>query len=142
MAAASPTGRISEATPLPGDPFPPRRLLPATFADPSARRGEAKLKARGDRTILHGKQAIDLTALEQLVHPAQVTALAEGLRLARDHFTDGRRTLEAVVELVMQRLEEEGLDGLTRRPSGGLARFRSLDLVAVLNRMRSLRVAR
>ncbi|MBN2489968.1 MAG: ABC-ATPase domain-containing protein [Planctomycetes bacterium] len=141
-AAALPTGRTSEAPPLGADLFPPRRLLPATFADPSALRGEARLKARGTRTILLGKHALDLSALEPLVHPAQVTALAEGLRLARDHFADGHRTVEEVVALVMQRLDEEGLDALTRRPSGGLARFRGLELAAAINRLRSLRIAR
>jgi len=141
VAAALPTGRTAEAPPLPRSPFPPRRILTSTFADPASRRGEAKIRPKGSRTILYGKQAIDLGALEQIVSASQVTALAEALRIVRDDFADGRRTVEEVVALVMNRMDEEGLDTLTRRPTGGLARFRGLELAAVINRMRSLKVA-
>ena len=44
-------------------------------------------------------------------------------------------------QVVMERIQKSGLDVLTRRPTGGLARFRGLDLVGVINRMRSLQVA-
>jgi len=140
VAEALPTGRTAEAPPLPDNPFPPRRILMATFAESSSRRGDAKIRPRGPGTILYGKQPIDLGALEQIVSASQVTALAEALRLVRDDFADGRRTVEEVVALVMDRVDEEGLDALTRRPTGGLARFRGLELAAVINRMRSLKV--
>ena len=140
VAAAHPTGRLLEARPLPENPFPARRLLPASFADAGSRRGDVKIRARGADTILYGKKAIDLTALEQIVDPSQVTALAEALRLVRDDYADGHRTLEEAVQLVMERIQNEGLDALTRRPTGGLARFRALELAAVINRLRSLRI--
>lgn len=140
VAAAHPTGRIQEAPPLPENPFPRRTLLPASFVDPDTRRGDAKIHSRGRDTLLYGKKPVDISALEQIVDASQVTALAEGLRLAREDFTDGRRTVEEVVSLVMERIQNEGLDVLTRRPTGGLARFRGLELAAVINRMRSLRV--
>ncbi len=140
VAAAHPTGRIQEAPPLPEKPFPHRTLLQATFVDPDTRRGDSKIRSRGLDTLLYGKKPVDISALEQIVDAPQVTALAEGLRMAREDFTDGRRTVEEVVSLVMERIQNGGLDVLTRRPTGGLARFRGLELTAVINRMRSLRV--
>jgi len=140
VAAAHPTGRTQEASPLPENPFPDRKLLMATFADPSSLRGDAKIRPRGKDSILYGKKPIDLSALEQIVCDSQVTALAEGLRLVRDDIADGKRTVEEVVALVAERIEHEGLDALTRRPTGGLALFRPIELAAVINRIRSLQV--
>lgn len=140
VAAALPSGRAIEARPLAEAAFPERKVLLGTFAEAGSRRGEAKIRAKGREVILHGKSPIDLTALEQIVDSSQTTALAEAVRMIRDDFADGYRTVEELVALVVERLDAEGLDALTRRPTGGLARFRGLELAAVLNRMRSLRV--
>lgn len=140
VAAELPTGRAVEAQPLAEVAFPERKLLLGTFAETGSRRGESKIRAKGREVILHGKSPIDLTALEQIVDASQTTALAEAIRMIRDDFADGHRTIEELVALVIQRIDAEGLDALTRRPTGGLARFRGLELAAALNRLRSLRV--
>lgn len=138
IAAEIPTGRATDAPPLETD-FGRRIVQPTTFG---SREKPSKVRATGPRTIAFGKRELDLAALEQLVDPSQTTALAEALRIVRNDFADGHRTVEELVDLVCTRIGDEGLDCLTRRPTGGLAAFRRVELCAALNRLRSLRVAR
>ncbi len=138
IAAEIPTGRETDAAPLSPD-FGRRIVLLTSFG---SREKPSKVRATGPRAITFGKRELDLGALEQLVDASQTTALAEALRIVRNDFADGHRTIEELAELVCTRIADEGLDCLTRRPTGGLATFRRVELCAALNRLRSLRVSR
>ena len=85
-----------------------------------------------------GRVEIDLRALDQVIAPEQVAALAGGLRLAKDRLVDGRRDLPAVLEGVMEAVARRGLDVLDEGRRGNLAAFRRQDLAAVINRLRGL----
>jgi hypothetical protein len=100
------------------------------------------------KTILFGKNEIDLSAVAQLVDPSQLNAIGQALYYARQHYMagggkhymDGARTLPEILDAVMADLDREGLDVLDRRLVGDLARFRRYELAAALNRLRTLRV--
>lgn len=96
-------------------------------------------RSRGHRTIQYGREDIDLTAVAQLVDPAQTEALAKALdRLAEQ--ADGERDIPALVAAIVKRLDAEGLDVLSSRPGhpGHLARPRTHEIHAAINRYRGL----
>lgn len=118
-----------------------RRRIPLPDSlDPSKGRREVSLKARGLKTILFGREEIDLSAVEQLVDDSQVRAIAQALYYAREQYMDGRRTLGEILDLVMADIDRDGLDVLDPRRMGDYARFRRFELAAALNRLRTLQV--
>ncbi|RMH11772.1 MAG: ATPase, partial [Gemmatimonadetes bacterium] len=136
VASRVPTGRRPEApAPLAGRPA---RVVEPGSLDPRRGRRERSVKARGTHTVSVGVETIDLSAVEQLVHPAQAEALAHAL-LRLHGLVDGRRTVAELLGHVERTLSEEGLDALDARRTGGLAGFRRFELAAALNRARKLR---
>ncbi len=119
----------------------PRRIpLPESL---SARRGkrEVYLKARGTRTLVLGRQEIDLSSVEQLVEDGQVKAIGEAMVYALERYLDGRRPLHEILLQVMKDLKTKGLDTISRIPyPPDLVAFRAYEFAAALNRIRSLRV--
>jgi predicted ABC-class ATPase len=138
VAAAFPTGRVPEAVgPSPG--ATPRHPQPGCL-EPGKGRREVSVKVPDARTLLFGRETVDLAAVEQLVSRAQIRAVGRALALAaRDHLDAGRSVPE-LLDAVEAEVAEAGLDALDSRRVGDLAAFRRLELAAALNRIRSLRV--
>jgi predicted ABC-class ATPase len=134
VASARPTGRAI------GDPAHPleitgRRPLPGSF---DARRGRReKVKARGLRELLFGEDVIDLSALEQLVDDSQARAIGVLLKRLGAITREGPTLAEAVRTLAGE-LDRSGLGDLD--PSPELARPRTFEIAAAVNRLRGLRV--
>ena len=137
VASDHPTGRVSEETgPLTLNSQ--RRPRPGTV-NPAKGRRESSIKTRDLQTIQFGTETLDLSAVEQIVHPAQTRAIGAALDYARRRYIDGRRTLSQILDLVMADIDRAGLDVLEPRRTGALARFRRHELAAAFNRLRSLR---
>lgn len=120
--------------------FTPRRILPRSI-DPSKGRREINLKVRDMDEIRFGTEEIDLSAVEQLVEPGQVQAIAAAIVYAREHLMDKSTALPQVLTAVMDDIDRFGLDCLSEYPRGDWAIFRPLELAAALNRLRTLEVA-
>jgi predicted ABC-class ATPase len=136
VAERLPTGRVSEPRGEWGrlEPRKPRR----DSLDPRQGRREESLKVRGRDTLVVGREEIDLSAVEQIASWPQLNALGRGLLLGWRDQMDGRRTMADILSYVEGRIREEGLDVLDPRQSGELAEFRTFELGAALNRIRSL----
>ncbi|WP_028661756.1 ABC-ATPase domain-containing protein [Saccharomonospora saliphila] len=105
-------------------------------------RGKTKpAKARGRTAVQYGTQTIDLSAVAQLVDPAQTTAIAHILDRLAD-LLDGRRTLHEAVDEIYERIERDGLDALSPHSGhpGHLALPRRHEVHAALNRYRGLSI--
>lgn len=96
-------------------------------------------RSRGHRMIQYGREDIDLTAVAQLVDPAQTETLAKALDLLAER-ADGEREIPRLVRELVERLEAEGLDALSPRRGhpGHLARPRTQEIHAAINRYRGL----
>jgi predicted ABC-class ATPase len=116
------------------------RVPLAWSLDPSKGKYEVKITAKGTRAIVFGRHEIDLSAVEQLVHPGQLYAIGQALYYARERYMDGRRTVAEILKLVMEDIERGGLDVLDSRLMGHYAIFRPQELAAALNRLRTLKV--
>jgi predicted ABC-class ATPase len=106
---------------------------------PFRRGGKAKISGLDVREILFGALRIDLGDVEQVIDLSQTRALGQAVFYAT-RYMNGNRTLRDVVERVEKDLDGRGLDILTPYVTGDLARFRALDLAAVINRVRSLKM--
>jgi predicted ABC-class ATPase len=102
-------------------------------------RREVSVKTHGLETIQLGTERVDLSGVAQLVDESQTRAIAAALAYARGRYVDGRRSLAEIVELVMADVERAGLGVLDGRPGNDFAQFRSHELGAALNRLRTLR---
>lgn len=104
-----------------------------------------KTKATGTAKIDLDRQTVDVSDVEQIVDPGQTEAIAWAMRGLLEQLADARTPLTTLLDDLEQRLEEGGLDYLTRfgvRPSPAfLARPRRVDVAAAVNRYRALTIA-
>lgn len=104
-----------------------------------------KTKATGTAKIDLDRQTVDVSDVEQIVDPGQTEAIAWAMRGLLEQLADARTPLTALLDDLEQRLEEGGLDYLTRfgeRPSPAfLVRPRRVDVAAAVNRYRALTIA-
>lgn len=114
----------------------PRFPLPDSI-DPSRGQREVSLKVRDIDQINFGNEAIDLSAVEQIVETGQVSAIAKAIVYSKCYM-DGCTTISIILDLVMAEINSQGLDILTSFPEGDLVLFRRFELAAALNRLRTL----
>ena len=103
------------------------------------RRGRRE-RARGLHTIELGRERVDLSYLEQLAEAGQTEAIA---RVIGEFAAAGKsRTVKDVAEEALNSIYERGLDSLGnfRGHPGELSLPRSQEVVAAINRIRSLEV--
>ncbi|CAK0781040.1 hypothetical protein CVIRNUC_005266 [Coccomyxa viridis] len=103
-----------------------------------------KCTARQTDLIQYGDENLDLSAVEQLVEKSQTRAIADALNLLRLWLGQQQHQGKTIAELLQhleQELDSKGLDMLapSLRP-GNLARPRTFEVAAALNRLRSVRM--
>jgi predicted ABC-class ATPase len=116
-----------------------RRIPDSKSFDPRKGKRPVKIMARGKNIIQFGIYHIDISSLEQLVDLSQVRAIGEAIHYAC-RFMGPKRTLQEVVQRVMNDIKEQGLDVLHPNPKGDYAEFRALELAGAINRLRTLSV--
>ncbi|MBU7014983.1 MAG: ABC-ATPase domain-containing protein [Theionarchaea archaeon] len=107
--------------------------------DASKGKRQVKISARGIDTILFGIHEIDLQDVEQLVDVSQTRAIGDAIYYAT-RYMDGERTLRDTVDVVCEDVRKN-LDILSPVAVGNYAAFRRFELVAAINRLRTLRTA-
>ena len=113
-----------------------RSVVPSSL-QPETRPGRRKIQARGLDTLIFGRTAVDLRAVEQLVDPCQVRTI--GWLLARIAEAGSRETEPLrCLEPWLAELAAGRWDWLTGRPDGDLALPRASEAMAVLNRLRGV----
>lgn len=110
------------------------------------RGGREKVAARGLRTIMFGRQTVDLSLVEQIVDRSQTRAIADlvwyGLRQG---YFNGEDSLAEVLDRLLADIEAGSLDvisphALAGSHPGDYALPRRFEIAAMLNRMRSFQV--
>lgn len=121
------------------------RIPLAESFDASRGRREVKIDAKDRDLILFGSDPIGLHYVEQLVDLSQTRAVGYAIHLATERFMDGKATLREVAERIEQFLDHEGLDALDPfrrhdRHPGNFARPRVYEIVAAINRLRTVQM--
>ena len=117
----------------------PRVLSPDSL-NPSRGQYSVKWKVRDIDTLVFGTDDIDLSAVEQIAETGQLRAIAQAMVYAQQQYLDGQHTLAQILDRMMADIEANGLDLLMPFPEGDLVMFRRFELVAAINRLRSLKV--
>ena len=131
------TGRVNEG----GEKFGSirqRKPLPESFNP--IRSEKVKIEAKGLKTIIFGRQVIDLSALEQLVDIGQTRAIGHLINYYAKKYLKNTNSLKDGLEKTMADIEKYGLDIVLPYRIGNLARPRIEELAGAINRLRSLRI--
>ena len=110
--------------------------------DPRFGKREVKLNTRDIDSIKIGTDEIDLSAVEQLVDKGQLKAIAKALVYLKVKYARQQLTLAEILNQLEAEIKKSSLDTITDFPHGDLAQFRSLELAAALNRLRSLQISK
>lgn len=126
-----------DRTPEGGSQFGPitHRTLPANLLQ-VLEGDRPRWKVYDTHKLVLEREEIDLAAVEQMIEPGQLRAIAAALVYLQTHYLDGQRALPELLDAVCQDLDQQGLDCLSRRPPGDWTLFRRFELAAVLNRLR------
>ncbi len=102
--------------------------------------GKPKIKAFGTRLLQFGEEDIPLQSLEQLVDTAQLLSI--GYLIDKYEQDNNLQDSDIVggLRVIYERLKQSGFDSITAYPMGKLALPRLQELVAVVNRMRMLKL--
>ena len=118
-----------------------RWIVPSSI-DPTLGDIDAAIALRDDGRLGFGREVIDASGLRQIASPHQLETIGHILAYARRRLLNEGLPLRQVLDGVDQALAgKEGLNVLTERASGRLARPRRFEIAGVLNRLRSLRVS-
>ncbi len=117
----------------------PRRPAPRSL-DPSRGRKQERVRSVKTRAIEFGSEEIDVSLLSQLVDAAQCRMIGDVLLQCSRGLCDGKRSIPELLDRIEAEIEKDGLDALTDRDFGDRARARRFEIVAALNRLRSLRL--
>lgn len=97
--------------------------------------------ARGRSVIQFGRERVELSAVAQLIDPAQTAAIAFAMDRLADEL-DGRLSIAEAITLLLDKVESEGLEVLSphRGHPGHLALPRRQEIHSAVNRYRHLRL--
>jgi predicted ABC-class ATPase len=121
------------------------RIPQAQSFDPSRGKRDVKIDVKSRDMVLFGTDAIDLRAVEHLLDRSQTRAVGYALHIAAQQLMDGRATLREVLAKLEALLDQDGLDALDpfrrdERHPGNFARPRSYEVMAAINRLRTVRM--
>jgi predicted ABC-class ATPase len=102
--------------------------------------GKPKIKAFGTRLLQFGMEDIPLSSLEQLVDTAQLLSIAYLIDKFQRDSSSQDSDIVVGLERQLEQLKQNGFDSITPYPMGKLAMPRLQELVAVVNRMRLLKL--
>ena len=132
---------VAEPEP-PGPPLAaPGRRLAAVGSAEAGPKGKPKLRALSRVLLQYGESEVSLAALEQLPDRAAAYAVARCIWFLFERLQMGGATPREVMAAMDAALDAQALDVLSGRPEepdGFLKRPRAIDVIAAINRMRSL----
>ena len=140
------TGKVKalcKEYPLPASSPSPFRMPSSKriFAYPSrkqADRRDNKIRQRSKDVFSIGKEEVDLRYVEQIKDTEQTASLALLLGYAKEHDSDGKKTIPEIADLLYTELKENGYSGFFKHSyiPGGYAIPRLQEIHACLNRWR------
>jgi predicted ABC-class ATPase len=137
IAINHPTGRISEII-KDFSNIKERKLLRGGIS-PLNEYQKIRISSPDINTLIFGEDKIDLSDVEQLVEKAQNKAIGIAISLLLNDM-EGRYTMNELIQDIMSKINKFGVDFLDKKHTGDLVVFRSLELAAIINRMRRLKV--
>jgi len=121
---------------------PRARVVDPGSVDDSTTRGRGRIKRRDMDVLVFGESDVDVRSVEQFVDPGQIVGAGLALRqLVAGRHLDGARTLAEALDSLEEALAVKGVTLLGDDFGGDYVLPRRFEVAAVLNRLRTLRVA-
>jgi len=122
--------------------LPRARVIAPDSVDDSGNKGRSRIKRRDMDVLTFGESDVDVRGVEQFVDPGQIIGAGLALRrLVKGRHLDGKRTLREALDSLDVELAEHGVTLLGGDFGGDYALPRRTEIVAVLNRLRAMRVS-
>ncbi|MBI9012168.1 MAG: ABC-ATPase domain-containing protein [Clostridiales bacterium] len=137
IATVNPTGRVHELSK--GFVELSKRVPYGDALSPLNEYQKLRISAPDVDKLIFGNNTVDLSDIGQLIENAQTKAIGLTINHVLSEMK-GTRTIEEIIQEIMTALDIKGLDLIDEHRTGDLATFRSIELAAVLNRMRGLKV--
>ncbi len=134
VAKEIPTGRIEEGKGGFGS-LVERVFHPESF-EPKGRK--KKIKSKGIKEIVFGKEVVDVSDVEQIVEEEQLRCITEIIGYFKRHTPKEGLGFREGIEKLLRRISDKGFDILTPYPYPDLSLPRSFEVAAAINRMSSL----
>lgn len=101
-------------------------------------RRDTKIRQRSKDAFSIGKEEVDLRYVEQIKDPEQTASLAMLLGYAKEHYSDGKKTIPEIADLLFKELSQNGYSGFFKHSyiPGSYALPRLQEIHACLNRYR------
>ncbi|GMH39200.1 hypothetical protein BSKO_07098 [Bryopsis sp. KO-2023] len=132
---------VSSAAAYAGVPYGnvPRRSPTSVYSE------APKISVRNATTISFGDELqLDLAGVEQLVEISQTRAISDTLRYIKSQVEGGKfrgRSMAEIADQIDREMDAQGMDAVASfRKAGNLARPRRFEIIAALNRLRSVRM--
>lgn len=121
---------------------PRARVVDPRSVDDRGAKGRSRLKRRDMDVLTFGESDVDVRSVEQFVDAGQITGAGLALRaLVQGGHLNGSRTLAEALDSLDRALAERGVSLLGDDFDGDYVLPRRHEVAAVLNRLRTLRVA-
>ncbi len=133
IAASLPSGREAEVC---GFQPPADRVPLSKSLDPSRGSKDIGVSVKDVHHVVFGREDVELSSLEQLVDISQTRAVADAMVVAW-RMMDGETSMRELAEKVIELISDKSLDRLGE-VNGERATFRPHELVAALNRLRTI----
>ena len=100
-----------------------------------------KIKSNGKEGLVINRDLIDLKSLEQIVDHEQVLSIGYIIKYAEDKLIDNSKTLQEIVSLALDHIENNGLLSISSSSygNGNLALPRKQEIIGAINRYRNLK---
>lgn len=106
--------------------------------DPSKGKKSVNIKTRRTNYIGFGKEEIELHAIDQLIDPGQLKAIAEAIIFFKKDPESRELPLSDILIKLDQYIRENGLHSIAQSARGDLVYFRPYEIAATINRHRGL----
>lgn len=104
---------------------------------------KGKTKAKALKSLLFGRESIDLSQVEQLVDESQTRTIGDIFKLLNTKYANRDLPLGKLVEEILEQIDSKGLDSISPfygKHPGNLAFVRKQEICAAINRYRKLQV--
>ncbi len=99
-----------------------------------------KVKSKGLKEIIFGKETIDVSLVEQLIDDSQTRCIGEIIKFFGKNICDNKTFLKNGLDKILKGIYEKGFLFLMKNPPGNLALPRIFEIGASINRLRSLKI--
>ena len=137
IADNNPTGRVREESK--GFIHVEKRRINGNALSPLNDYQKIRISSPDMNTLIFGAHRINLSDVEQIAEKAQIKAIGLAIFKLLDEM-DGRSTMNELIESIMKRIKDSGIDFLDEKNTGDIALFRPIELAATINRMRGLMI--